>query len=101
MATLRESMLAPVQPMLEHVHQHIVGELQQSSRTDTIFVSVAVVFNLLVLGINSAVADTAVSEPGSTLQADLVLGILIIVLILVNGLAITALAVGRRTRAKL
>ena len=45
--------------MLNQVHEHIVSELQQNARTDTIFVVTAIVFNLIVLGINSAVAGEA------------------------------------------
>ena len=37
--------------MLGQVHDHIVSELRESSRTDTIFVLTAIVFNLIVLGI--------------------------------------------------
>ena len=43
--------------MLKEIHQHIVQELQQSSKTDTIFVIAAVLFNLTVLGINWGVAQ--------------------------------------------
>ena len=43
--------------MLERLHEHVVNELGQSSRTDTIFVVVAVIFNLIALGINSSYAD--------------------------------------------
>ena len=38
--------------MLSDLHQHVVSELQQSSKTDTVFVISAVLFNLVVLGIN-------------------------------------------------
>jgi hypothetical protein len=86
--------------MLEQVHQHIVSELQQSSRTDTIFVVTAVVFNLVVLGINSAVAETAASYSGDA-SDDIMLGIFIAMSLLVNGIAVTALYFGRATRDKL
>ena len=86
--------------MLEQVHQHIVSELQQSSRTDTIFVVTAVVFNLIVLGINSAVAETAASGRGNA-SDDIILGVFIAMSLLVNGIAITALYFGKGTRDKL
>ena len=41
--------------MLEKIHQHIVSELNQGAKTDTIFVITAIVFNLIVLGVNSGV----------------------------------------------
>jgi hypothetical protein len=40
--------------MLERLYEHMVGELGHSSRTDTISIVVAVLFNLIALGINSA-----------------------------------------------
>ena len=86
--------------MLEQVHQHIVSELRQSARTDTIFVVTAVVFNLIVLGINSAVAGEAAS-PGGEASNDLILAVFIAMSLLVNGIAITALYFGRGTRNKL
>ena len=86
--------------MLEQVHQHIVSELQQSSRTDTIFVVTAVVFNLIVLGINSAVADTAASNGGDA-ASDVILGVFIAMSLLVNAIAVIALLFGRGTRDKL
>ncbi len=86
--------------MIEKVHQHIVNELQQSSRTDTIFLVTAVLFNLIVLGINSAVAGEAVSEKPSS-SADFVLMVFIVMLIIVNSIAIAALYTGKNTRNKL
>ena len=86
--------------MLEQVHQHIVSELQQSSRTDTIFVITAVVFNLIVLGINSGVADSA-ATPGGGASEDVILGVFIALSLLVNIIAVFALYPGRGTRDKL
>ena len=47
--------------MLKQVHEHITSELQQNARTDTIFVVTAIVFNLIVMGVNSGVAGEAAS----------------------------------------
>jgi hypothetical protein len=85
--------------MLERVHEHIVSELGQSARTDTIFVITAVVFDLVVLGINSAVAGEASSRGNVT--SDTILGVLIVVSLIINTIAVAALAVGRATREKL
>jgi hypothetical protein len=89
--------------MLNQVHEHITNELQQGARTDTVFVITAIVFNLLVLGINSAVASSArySYQVRTSIADDLVLGILIVLLILVNAIAIAGLLTGRQTRAKL
>ncbi len=87
--------------MLEQLHDHIIGELQQNARTDTVFVVTAVLFNLVVLGINSAVAGARNGTSGPTLAADLVFAILIVMTLLINGLAVLALSLGRQTRLKL
>ena len=88
--------------MLKQVHDHIVNELGQSSRTDTIFVVTSVIFNLVVLGINSAVASNGngprYERPSSN---DLVLAVFIGLTVLVNAIATVALVVGRRTRRRL
>ena len=63
--------------MLKEVHQHIVQELQQSSKTDTIFVIAAVLFNLAVLGINWGVAAPNGREEIHPPQDDIILSIMI------------------------
>lgn len=42
--------------MIDKVHEHIITELQQNARTDTIFVQTAIVLNFLTLAINSLLA---------------------------------------------
>ena len=83
--------------MLERLHEHVISELNQSSRTDTIFVVVAVVFNLIALGINSAIA----SNDFPSTSEDIVLAAFIVMTVLVNTIAILGLYVGRLTRTKL
>jgi hypothetical protein len=86
--------------MIKNVHEHIVKELQQSARTDTIFVVTAVLFNLMVLGINSGIASNAVSKNPNP-SDDFVLIIFIFLSLIVNSVAITALLTGKSTRKKL
>jgi len=86
--------------MLEQVHDHIVSELGHSSRTDTIFVVTAVVFNLIVLGINSGVSVAATEGSASTTN-DLILAVFIAMTLLLNIIAVAALVLGRRTRRML
>jgi hypothetical protein len=86
--------------MLEQVHDHIVDELGQSSRTDTIFVVTAVIFNLIVLGINSAVSSAATDGGGSAAN-DVILAVFILMTLLINTIAVGALILGRQTRRKL
>lgn len=86
--------------MLNQVHEHIVRELGESSRTDTIFVLTAIVFNLIVLAINFGVATEAAAE-GETATYDIILAIFIVMTVLLNAVAMAALVVGRRTRRTL
>ena len=86
--------------MLKEVHEHILSELQQSSRTDTIFVVAAVIFNLVTLGINWAVAEPDRNQVHSS-SDDIVLSLLIAATVLINLFVIRALLTGRDTRKKL
>ncbi len=87
--------------MLTKMHQHIVEELQQGARTDTVFVVTAVVFNLVVLAVNAAVAGEAAGRTANTAAGDITLAIFIVMTVLVNAVAIAALHTGRQTRGKL
>ena len=89
--------------MLEKVHEHIVGELDRSSRTDTIFVVTATVFNLIVLAINSGAAAAAASGDtgGISTAPDLILIVFVVMTLLVNLIASVALNVGAQTRQRL
>ena len=86
--------------MLKEVHHHIVSELQQSGKTDTVFVVTAVLFNLVVLGINWGVASGG-SEGKHSAQQDLILLILIVATVLINTFAVRALLAGRDTKNRL
>ena len=86
--------------MLGQVHDHIVSELRESSRTDTIFVLTAIVFNLIVLAINFGVATEAAAE-GDAATYDIILAVFIVMTVCLNVLAVAALALGRRTRSML
>lgn len=86
--------------MLDKIHDHIVSELGHSSRTDTIFVVTAIIFNLIVLGVNSGVSAAAV-ESDEKFVTDLVLVVFIVMTLLINAISIFALNLGRRTRKML
>ena len=85
--------------MLGQIHDHIVKELGESSRTDVIFVLTAIVFNLIVLAVNSGLSFAATEEQTATY--DLVLAVFIIMTVLVNIIAVAGLVMGRRTRGTL
>ncbi len=82
--------------MIERVHEHIISELNTNTRTDTIFVITGIILNLLVLGINSAVASG-----GSNSTQIIVMFTLVALVIVVNIVVEMGLLRGRLTRTKL
>jgi len=87
--------------MLQNVHNHILNELQQSSRTDTIFIISAVLYNLVVLGISWGVAAGENPEVPHPPENDFILAILIVATLLINIFINKALQSGKITRMKL
>ena len=85
--------------MIERVHRHIIAELQQNARTDTIFILTAILLNLLTLGINSAVASASNNNRDATTW--IVFFTFISLLIVVNFVVEIGLLKGRQTRIKL
>ncbi len=83
--------------MIEQVHKHIVSELQQNTRTDTIFIITAILLNLLSLGTNSVMAG----ESREDTSLFLVMFIMVALVIVVNVVVITGLLKGKQTRGKL
>jgi len=83
--------------MIDRVHQHIITELQQGARTDTVFVLIAVLLNLLMLGISSGIA-TESAESGSSTA---VLGLFMALTVVVNIVVIFGLLKGKDTRSTL
>ena len=86
--------------MLNQVHEHVVSELNQGARTDTVFVVVSVLFDLVVLGINWSVADHH-SYPVRVHDQDPILALLVLVTLAINFFVIRALVAGRQTRLSL
>jgi uncharacterized membrane protein len=83
--------------MIEHVHTHITSELQQNTRTDTIFILTAILLNLIILGINSGMVEQ--SRKDNSMLAAMILFVVLIVL--VNLVTIIGLLKGKQTRMKL
>ena len=83
--------------MLTHVHSHITGELQQNTKTDTIFILTSIVLNLITLAINSGMSQKSRTD-NSTLT---VMFIFVLLIVLVNIVVIIGLLKGRQTRNKL
>ena len=83
--------------MKEHVHQHIISELQQNTRTDIIFILTSIFLNLLTLAINSGLAKD--SRTDDALFA--VMLIFVSLIVVVNFVVIIGLLKGKETRMKL
>ena len=83
--------------MLHEIHDHINQEVRINTRTDTIFVVTAIVFNLIMLGVGSALADNAagdLSQGTGQVTSAVVLAIIFAVSILVNGISIVGCSPG-------
>jgi len=82
--------------MIERVHEHIVTELHQNARTDTIFILTAILLNLLSLGVNSGVALS-----DQTTTTTIVIAMFVALVVVVNLVVIFGLLKGKQTRLKL
>jgi len=83
--------------MIERVHEHIITELQQNTRTDTVFILTAILLNLLALGVNSAVAQG--SDKDATTWV--VFFTFVCLVIVVSFVVEVGLLKGKQTRMKL
>ena len=83
--------------MIERVHEHIITELQQNTRTDTIFILTAILLNLISLAVNSVIAGN-VSNGATT---DIVMAMFVLLIVVVNIVVIFGLLKGKQTRLKL
>jgi len=81
--------------MIERVHEHIISELQQNTRTDTIFITTAIILNLLTLAINSSVA----AESRKSTSSFIVMFIFVSLTIVVNLIVIRGVLKGKQTRS--
>lgn len=83
--------------MIERVHQHIITELQQNARTDTVFILTAIFLNLIALGVNSGVAGGRDTDSTTWI----VFVTFLCLVIVVNFVVIIGLLRGKETRIKL
>ncbi len=83
--------------MIERVHEHIIEELKQNTRTDTVFILTAILLNLLSLGVNSAVSQS--NNKDSTTWV--VFFTFVCLVIVVNFVVELGLLKGKQTRTKL
>jgi hypothetical protein len=83
--------------MIERVHEHIIAELQQNTRTDTIFILTAIILNLLALGVNSGVAGGRDTDSTTWI----VFFTFLCLVIVINFVVVIGLLRGKETRIKL
>ena len=83
--------------MIEHVHNHITSELNQNTRTDTIFILTAIFLNLITLAVNSGMVKDSRTDT-STL---IVMFVFVSLIVLVNLVVVIGLMKGKQTREKL
>jgi len=82
--------------MIERVHEHITNELGKNSLTDTIFVVVAILLNLITMGINAGIASG-----NGDMQQTIMMVIFVLLIIVINLVAEVGLIRGRIMRRKL
>jgi len=89
----------PLKPksMLEQVHNHITKELEQNTRTDTIFILTSIVLNLITLAVNCGLVEKSRTESSSLM----VMFIFVVLIVVVNLVVVIGLLKGRQTRVKL
>jgi hypothetical protein len=94
----------------ERLHEQMTAEMKQGTRTDTIVVIVAILLNLIFLGINSGVASTVrnfdYSGPGIERTSVNAIALVILILLLavviaINFFVLRILSRGKERRAKL
>jgi len=83
--------------MLEHVHNHINSELQQNTKTDTIFILAAILLNLIALAVNSGMAEESKTKDNLLI----VMFLFVALIVVVNIVVIFGLLKGKQTRKKL
>ena len=83
--------------MLEQVHSQITSELQQNTKTDTIFILAAILLNLITLSVNAGM----VKESRDKESVLIVMFLFVALILLVNIVVIFGLLKGKQTRTKL
>jgi hypothetical protein len=83
--------------MIEKVHTHIITELEQNTKTDTIFILASILLNLIALAINTSVANSSDKNGPQWI----VFFTFIVLVIVVNLVAEIGIIKGKQTRQKL
>ena len=83
--------------MIEKVHTHIIAELEQNTKTDTIFILASILLNLIALAINTGVATNSDKSGPQWI----IFFTFIVLVIVVNLVAEIGIIKGKQTRQKL
>ncbi|HJX03681.1 MAG TPA: hypothetical protein VJ488_03885 [Dehalococcoidia bacterium] len=83
--------------MIQRVHEHIINELQQNARTDTVFILTAILLNLISLGINAGIAGNDNKDATQWIVFFTFMALIIVV----NFVVEMGLLKGKQTRQKL
>jgi hypothetical protein len=83
--------------MIEKVHTHIIAELEQNTKTDTIFILASILLNLIALAVNSGVAGSGDKDATQWI----VFFTFIVLVIVINLVAEIGIIKGKQTRQKL
>jgi hypothetical protein len=83
--------------MIEHVHNHITSELNQNTRTDTIFILTSILLNLITLAVNSGISKDSRTDNSSLI----VMYLFVCLIVLVNLVVVIGIMKGKQTREKL
>jgi hypothetical protein len=83
--------------MIEYVHKHITSELNQNTRTDTIFILTSIILNLITLAVNSSITKQSRTDTSSLI----VMFVFVCLIIVVNLVTVIGLIKGKHTREKL
>jgi hypothetical protein len=83
--------------MIEQLHSHITSELNQNTKTDTIFILTSIFLNLISLAINSGMSRGSRTNSSSLI----VMFVFVSLIIVVNVVVVTGLMKGKQSRGKL
>jgi hypothetical protein len=83
--------------MIEQLHGHITSELNQNTKTDTIFILTSIFLNLITLAINSGMSKVSRTNSSSLI----VMFVFVSLILVVNIVVVTGLMKGKQSRGKL
>lgn len=83
--------------MIEQLHNHITSELNQNTKTDTIFILTSIFLNLITLAVNSGMSKGSRTDNSSLI----VMFTFVSLILLVNVVVVIGLMKGKQSRKKL